>query len=85
MLEESKDVIAAYPHGDTGDVEIHVSKAGVYTKASVTELIESDDDFTVRSFSKRSVTNEDDKTQNSKPATKKATRARVPGKPVGDG
>ena len=56
MLEEKDGVIAAYPNGNTQRVEIRASKADVFSKKSVEKLVESDPEFTLKSFEKAVVT-----------------------------
>ncbi|MCA8942218.1 MAG: hypothetical protein KDB80_06615 [Planctomycetes bacterium] len=55
MFEKRDGVIAAYPYGDSGTVEIHSNKADVVTEKSAKELIEQNKKFKVQSFEKRVV------------------------------
>ena len=52
MLEDTKNVIAAYPYGDTHQVQILAKKTGVFTKDSIKKLIEKNKKFKVTDFSK---------------------------------
>lgn len=50
MLEKNGDVIAAYPHGDTGSVHVLAKSAGVFTKDSIAKVIDANKKFTVKDF-----------------------------------